>query len=366
MLRLQMCKMLQHALLMVPNPVSVPCGKLRSRCPVNDKLETTVEVDEAKQRRFVFVLLDNFTLLCFSAAIESLRIANRMSGQQLYSWSIMAEDGDVVRCSAGTAFHPDSDLLETGRDDTILICGGIDVARATTKRLIGWLRREARRGPVIGGLCTAGFTLAKAGLLDGKKATIHWENQDSFVEEFEDVTLTKSVFVVDGNRITTAGGTSSIDLMLKLIADDHGEPLAGAVADQLIYSSIRTDQDTQRLSVPTRIGVRHPKLSTVIQIMENNIEEPISPSILAKDVSMSTRQLERLFRRYLNRSPKRYYMELRLQKARNLLMQTDMSVINVALACGFASPSHFSKCYRAHYNTTPYRERGAQAARLSV
>ena len=333
---------------------------------MNDKLETTVEVDEAKQRRFVFVLLDNFTLLCFSAAIESLRIANRMSGQQLYSWSIMAEDGDVVRCSAGTAFHPDSDLLETGRDDTILICGGIDVARATTKRLIGWLRREARRGPVIGGLCTAGFTLAKAGLLDGKKATIHWENQDSFVEEFEDVTLTKSVFVVDGNRITTAGGTSSIDLMLKLIADDHGEPLAGAVADQLIYSSIRTDQDTQRLSVPTRIGVRHPKLSTVIQIMENNIEEPISPSILAKDVSMSTRQLERLFRRYLNRSPKRYYMELRLQKARNLLMQTDMSVINVALACGFASPSHFSKCYRAHYNTTPYRERGAQAARLSV
>ncbi len=333
---------------------------------MNDKLETTVEVDEAKQRRFVFVLLDNFTLLCFSAAIESLRIANRMSGQQLYSWSIMAEDGDVVRCSAGTAFHPDSDLLETGRDDTILICGGIDVARATTKRVIGWLRREARRGPVIGGLCTAGFTLAKAGLLDGKKATIHWENQDSFVEEFEDVTLTKSVFVVDGNRITTAGGTSSIDLMLKLIADDHGEPLAGAVADQLIYSSIRTDQDTQRLSVPTRIGVRHPKLSTVIQIMENNIEEPISPSILAKDVSMSTRQLERLFRRYLNRSPKRYYMELRLQKARNLLMQTDMSVINVALACGFASPSHFSKCYRAHYNTTPYRERGAQAARLSV
>ncbi len=333
---------------------------------MDDKLETTVEVGTAKQRRFVFVLLDNFTLLCFSAAIESLRIANRMSGQQLYTWTIMAEGGGVVRCSAGTAFQPDSDLAETGRDDTILVCGGIDVASASTKRLVGWLRREARRGPIIGGLCTAGYTLAKAGLLDGKKATIHWENQDSFVEEFEEVTLTKSVFVVDGQRITTAGGTSSIDLMLKLIADDHGETLAGAVADQLIYSSIRTDQDTQRLSVPTRIGVRHPKLSTVIQMMETNIEEPISPSLLAKDVSMSTRQLERLFRRYLNRSPKRYYMELRLQKARNLLMQTDMSVINVALACGFASPSHFSKCYRSHYNTTPYRERGAQAARLSV
>ena len=180
------------------------------------------------------------------------------------------------------------------------------------------------------------------------------------------MTLTKSIFVVDGGRLTTAGGTSSIDLMLKIVADEHGEDLANLVADQLIYSAIRTDQDTQRLSVPTRIGVRHPRLSQVIQMMEANIEEPISPAVLARDVGMSTRQLERLFRRYLDRSPKRYYMELRLQKARNLLMQTDMSVINVALACGFASPSHFSKCYRAQYDTTPYRERGTQSARLSV
>lgn len=195
--------------------------------------------------------------------------------------------------------------------------------------------------------------------MDGKRATIHWENQDSFLEEFDEVELTKAVFTLDGNRFTTAGGTASLDLMLKLIADQHDETLANAVADQMIYSAIRTDQDVQRLSVPTRIGVRHPKLAEVIHRMEAHIEEPISPATLARDVGMSTRQLERLFRRYLNRSPKRYYMELRLQKARNLLMQTDMSVINVALACGFTSPSHFSKCYRAHYETTPYRERGS-------
>jgi transcriptional regulator GlxA family with amidase domain len=263
-------------------------------------------------------------------------------------------------------FNVQDDLCELERDDTIMLCGGEDVQRATTKRTLNWIRREARRGATIAGLCTAGYTMARAGLLDGKKATIHWENQDSFIEEFDEVELTKSVFVVDGNRITTAGGTASIDLMLKMIADDHGEELANAVADILIYSSIRTDQDTQRLSIPTRIGVRHPKLSKVIQIMETNIEEPISPAVLAKDVGMSTRQLERLFRRYLSRSPKRYYMELRLQKARNLLMQTDMTVINVALACGFASPSHFSKCYRSHYDTTPYRERGTHATRLSI
>ena len=319
-----------------------------------------------KPRRFVFVLMDQFTMLCFASAIESLRIANRTAGKKLYSWSIIGEGGANATCSNGCTFHLDSDFVELERDDTIMLCGGIGIQQATTKKVLNWTRREARRGVIIGGLCTAGYTMAKAGLLDGRKATIHWENQDSFTEEFEEVTLTKSVFVVDGNRITTAGGTASIDLMLKLIADDHGEELASAVADILIYSSIRTDQDTQRLSIPTRIGVRHPKLSRVIQIMETSIEEPISPATLAKDVGMSTRQLERLFRRYLSRSPKRYYMELRLQKARNLLMQTDMTVINVALACGFASPSHFSKCYRSHYDTTPYRERGAHASRLSV
>ncbi|MBO9477129.1 GlxA family transcriptional regulator [Shimia sp. R11_0] len=313
-------------------------------------------------RRFVFVLLENFTMLSFASAIDCLRLANRRLGREHYTWILCGEDTETVTCSTQTTIKLDVGLEELKRDDTIVLCGGLEIQKATTKRLLNWLRREARRGPPIVGLCTAAYTMAKAGLMDGKRATIHWENQDSFAEEFDEVELSKAVFTIDGNRMTTAGGTSSIDLFLKLIAQDLGEDIANWVADQQIYNSIRTDQDTQRLSVPTRIGVRHPKLSMVIQMMEANIEEPISPSLLAKDVGMSTRQLERLFRRYLNRSPKRYYMELRLQKARNLLMQTDMSVINVALACGFASPSHFSKCYRAHYETTPYRERGSQSA----
>ena len=322
-------------------------------------------------RRFVFLLLDQFTMLSFAGAIEPLRIANRVIGQPAYAWALAGEGGGTATCSNGSSFQLDMGLDDIERDDVLLVCGGIDVQKASTKGVLNWLRREARRGATIGGLCTGAYAMARAGLLDGRKATIHWENQDGFLEEFEDVNLTKSVFVMDGNRWTTAGGTSSLDLMLKVVASDHGEDVANTVADQLIYSTPRTDQDTQRLSIPTRIGVRHPKLSQVIQMMEGNIEDPMSPADLAEDVGMSTRQLERLFRRYLNRSPKRYYMELRLQKARNLLMQTEMSVINVALACGFASPSHFSKCYRSHYNTTPYRERGTNAgpgigARLSI
>ncbi|MDR9483336.1 MAG: GlxA family transcriptional regulator, partial [Salibaculum sp.] len=327
-----------------------------------DRKQTiNVKTEGEAPRRFVFLLLENFTLLSFAAAVDCLRIANLMAGRELYTWALAGDGSETVNSAGGVSFNLDMDLEDLRRDDHLLVCGGRDVQSATTKRVVSWLRREARRGIVIGGLCTAAHTLARAGLLDDKRATIHWENQDGFAEDFPDVNLTKSVFVKDGNRWTTAGGTSSIDLMLQVIADQYGEDLASSVADQQIYSAIRTDQDTQRLSIPTRIGVRHPKLSRVIQMMEQNIEEPISPALLAKEVGMSTRQLERLFRRYLNRSPKRYYMELRLQKARNLLMQTDMSVINVALACGFASPSHFSKCYRSHYNTTPYRERGAHA-----
>ncbi|MEZ5723327.1 MAG: GlxA family transcriptional regulator [Paracoccaceae bacterium] len=318
---------------------------------------------DTSPRRFVFVLVENFTLLSFAGAVDSLRLTNRQLGREACSWLLVGENGRAVRCSAGIEVSLDGGLGEMRHTDTVIVCGGEDVAAQTSKTLLSWLRREARRGAAMGAFCTGAHVLAEAGLLDGKRATIHWENHDGFTEAFENVELSRAVYVIDGNRMTTAGGTASIDLMLALIAREFGTDIASAVADQQIYTTIRTERDSQRLSVPTRIGVRHPKLAQVIQAMEANIEDPVSPAKLAAAVGLSTRQLERLFRRYLNRSPKRYYMELRLQKARNLLMQTDMSVINVGLACGFTSPSHFSKCYRAHYETTPYRERGTQAGR---
>ncbi len=311
-------------------------------------------------RQFVFLLLERFSMLAFASAIEPLRLANRAAGRKLYEWTLIGESGETVECSNRTRCALDAGLVEVEHDSIVMVCGGIDVGRATTPAVVNWLRRQARHGAAMGGICTGAHTLARAGLLNGREATIHWENHDGFAEDFTEVMLNKTVFVIDGNRMTSAGGTASLDMMLTLIADHHGKDLANNVADQLIYSAIRTHRDTQRLSIPTRIGVRHPKLGRVIEIMESHIEDPVSPGDLASEVGMSTRQLERLFRRYLNRSPKRYYMELRLARARNLLMQTDMSVINVALASGFTSPSHFSKCYRAHYNTTPYRERGAQ------
>ncbi|SCX98393.1 GlxA family transcriptional regulator [Paracoccus tibetensis] len=318
-----------------------------------------------KPRRFTFLLLDRFTMLPFTAAIEPLRLANRAAGKPLYEWRLVGPRGDMATCSNGSRVLVDGGLdgdAVAGRDEVVIVCGGTEIAREATRPVLSWLRRQARGGGSMGAVCTGAWILAEAGLLEGRKSTIHWENHDGFAEAFPEVDLYRSVFVHDGNRLTAAGGTSSIDLMLHLIAESHGDALAADVADQMLHTAIRTDQDSQRLSIPMRIGVRHPRLAAVIARMEANLEDPISPAQLAQDAGMSTRQLERLFRRYLNRSPKRYYMETRLARARNLLMQTEMSIIEVALASGFSSPSHFSKCYRAQYGSTPYRERGTATA----
>ncbi len=318
-------------------------------------------LENKDSKNFIFILLDSFSLIAFSSAIEALRLANRMSGKILYEWTVTSStDSREVICSNGSIIRVQNALSEVRRDDTIVLCGGTNIRDNTSNALLNWLRKEARKGISIGGLCTATYSLAKAGLLTERKCTIHWENREAFIEEFPNIELGNHVFTIDKNRFCSAGGTASIDLMLCLISNDHGTQLSNLVADQMIYSSIRTARDEQRLSIPTRIGVRNPKLAKVIETMEKNLEDPISPACLATDAGMSTRQLERLFKRYLSRSPKKYYMELRLQKARSLLLQTNMSVINVALACGFTSPSHFSKCYRAHFLTTPYKERGSK------
>ena len=322
-----------------------------------------------KPRRFTFLLLNRFTMTPFAAAIEPLRLANRASGTTLFEWRLIGPQEQAAACSNGARVLLEGGL-ETeatgGRNEVVIVCGGTEIAREATKPVLNWLRKQARGGAVMGAVCTGAWVLAEAGLLDGRRATIHWENHDGFAEAFPEVHLQRSVFIHDANRLTAAGGTSSIDMMLHLIAEEHGDPLAAEVADQLLHTSIRTDQDRQRLSIPTRIGVRHPRLAAVIARMEGNLEDPISPARLAADAGMSARQLERLFRRYLNRSPKRYYMETRLARARNLLMQTEMSIIEVALASGFSSPSHFSKCYRAQYGCTPYRERGTGAGSMGA
>ena len=316
--------------------------------------------DKAKElpQTVALILIPEFTMMPVTSVIEPLRLANRLSEKTLYRWTLHSMDGQPVAASSNILTMAHGDLETIAPDATIIVCAGLSVQQHTDKRLLAWLRKTARRGAVIGAVCTGAHILAEAGLLDGYRCTIHWENLPGFSEAFPEINATGGLFEIDEDRFTSAGGTTAIDMMLTMIASQHGPDLASAVAESILHSPIRHHSENQRMSLPARIGARHPKLVSIIEKMEENLEDPLSPSLLAKQADLSTRQLERLFRRYLDRSPKRYYLELRLKKARSLLLQTDLSVINVAMACGFSSPSHFSKCYRAFYGRTPYRERG--------
>jgi transcriptional regulator GlxA family with amidase domain len=312
-------------------------------------------------QRIGLILVPNFSMIAFTAAVETLRLANRTSGRSLYQWNLFSVDGGPVRASNGIELHPEGSLDAASRFDTVVVCSGTEVRRFQDKSLISWLRRMARGSADIGALCTGSHILARAGLLDGYRCTIHWENLAGFIEEFPDIDVSGELFEIDRNRLTCSGGTAAIDLMLNVIARQHGHELAAGVADQFLHERIRDHHDHQRMSLPARLGVRHPKLLQVIEMMEQHLEEPLTRISLAESAGLSTRQLERLFRKYLNRSPARYYLELRLNKARLLLQQTNMSIIDVALACGFVSASHFSKCYRDFFGRTPRKERGLPA-----
>jgi transcriptional regulator GlxA family with amidase domain len=308
-------------------------------------------------QRIGFFLVPQFSMIAFTAAVEPLRLANRLSDKALYKWILISADGEPVQASNGIELKPGCSIADADDVEVIMVCSGLDVHTFKDRAVLSWLRRRDRQGADIGAICTGAHVLAVAGLLDGYRSTIHWENLPSFAESFPDVDVSSELFEIDRKRFTCSGGTAALDMMLNVIAMQHGHELAAAVADQFIHERIRDRHDHQRISLPARLGVRHPKLLSVIELMEQNLEEPLSRADLASTAGLSTRQLERLFRKYLGRSPARYYLELRLNKARLLLLQTNMSVIDVALACGFVSASHFSKCYRDFFGRTPRRER---------
>jgi transcriptional regulator GlxA family with amidase domain len=308
---------------------------------------------------FGFLMVPEFSMIAFTSAIEPLRLANRASGRTLYTWRIFSPDGAPVCASNGVAIAVDGAYADVGPMPAVLICSGVDVQRHDHRELIAKLRTLAFYGVSIGAVCTGTYVLARAGLLDGRKCTIHWENHDAFREEFADIEVTQELFEIDRNRFTCAGGTAAIDMMLSMIAKQKGQEIAAMVTDQLIHHRIRDANERQRMELRARLGVAHPKLLAVVSAMEASLETPLSCSDLADDVGLSTRQLERLFRKYIGEAPTKYYLGLRLNRARYLLRQTSMPILTIGLACGFVSASHFSKCYSEHFGRTPSQERRA-------
>ena len=317
-----------------------------------------------KKRNIVFFLVPNFTLLPFAGAIETLRIANRMLGYDAYEWRLCSVDGAKVSSSSGISIEVDSSLADErrflsgeSRPNMAIVCSGVFVEEFNNKSVNAWLREAYNRNVAVGSLCTGAHILAQAGLLNGKRCAIHWENLPGFAEAFPQAEVYADLYEVDSNLYTCAGGTASLDMMLNLIGQDFGEGLVNRVCEQHLTDRVRSASDRQRLPLRARLGVQNNKVLQIIELMESSLAEPLSLLDIADKVDLSRRQIERLFRQEMGRSPARYYLEIRLDRARHLLVQSSMPVVEVAVACGFVSASHFSKCYREFYNRSPQQER---------
>lgn len=332
-------------------------SSVNSRSISNKSAPPAATALNMRRCRYAFLTVPNYSLIAVSNALEPLRMANRLVGCDVYEWSVVSMDGQPVASSSGLHLAPTVSLERLGPVDILFVCGGINIREAVSPGLLAALRRLADRGVPLGGLCTGGYALARAGLLDHCRATIHWENLSALREEFPRVRISDQLFTIDRNRFTCSGGTAPLDLMLNLIEARLGARISQRVSEQFILERVRTDHDRQYVPLRARVGVSHRGLLKVAQLMEENIEKPLSLEQIAKATGLSRRQIERLFKRDLNCVPKRYYLEMRLRRARELLLQTAMPIMDITTACGFQSPPHFSKCYRSQYGYPPSAER---------
>lgn len=283
-------------------------------------------------------------------------MANLLSQKELYRWRLMASDGGSQTSSNGLVTLVDSDLCQLRSGAELYVVSGLEAERHCNKDLISYLRQQSRHGVEIGAVCSGAYVLAKAGLLLRKTCAVHWEYYPVFREAFPDIELTHDAFFSRSRPYTASGGTSGAELMLNLVAQTHGAEFSQRIADQLVFPLVRTEGDVQRMPNHIRYGTRNRIFLGAMDQMLSNIEEPVAISHIAEQLGVSVRQIERVFRTCVGESPKRLYKKLRLERARNLLVTTDMSVIQVSLATGFSSASHFSRLYRAEFGVTPYHD----------
>jgi transcriptional regulator GlxA family with amidase domain len=311
---------------------------------------------------FGFLLLPRYTMMSLVSAVEPLRMANELSGRELYRWLLLTESGDSVPASDGILCVADAAIADHPALDTLVVAGGQDISHSFSPGLLRWLRGLDQKGVQLGGICTGAFVLASAGLLKGRECSIHWDCMATLQESCADVACNSNLFTVEEDRVTASGGTAPLDMMLNIISRDHGINVANGISEMFVLDRVRDQSDNQRVPLKHSLGVAPAKLVEATALMEANIEEPIALEELASLLSISRRQLERLFKKNLDCSPSRFYLKLRLKRARQLLKQTSLTVIEIASICGFVSTPHFSKCYRTHMGITPREERlGARA-----
>ena len=309
-------------------------------------------------RSIGFLLVPGFALMSYAGAVEPLRAANQLTGKTLYRWWNAAPADKPALASNGAAVVPDFTFgADVGSLDLLLVCAGGNPSTFNDRRTFAWLKKLASRGITLGGVSGGPVILAKAGLLSGRRCTAHWEHVPAMQEAFPDVKLTRSLFELDGDRITCSGGVAGLDMMVALIKRDHGYELAAAVSDWLLHTHIREGGKPQRMDLRFRLGVGDAKLLKALKLMETHIERPISRPRLAELAGVSLRQLERTFQAELGRGVHEHYLALRLSRSLQLLRETSLSILEVALATGFASASQFSRAFRRNFASAPRETR---------
>jgi transcriptional regulator GlxA family with amidase domain len=310
-----------------------------------------------KPIRFCFLILPGFSLMALSAASEPLRAANRLAARSLYEWYLISPSGEPVSSSSGFRLQPDGGLDLGVQFDAIVVVASLNVADYHETAVFRWMRQQEHRGCDIGAVSTASLLLARAGLLNGYRFTVHWEIAQDLMEEFPDLKPSRTLFVIDRKRFTCGGGIAGLDMMLALIARQFGSSLASGVAEQFLHTRIRSAEDTQRTDIVGRYGTTNPALVTALTLMENCIGQPMPISLIAARSGVTERHLERLFVNHVQATPARFYLDLRLREAKRLLSETDTSLTDVALRCGFTSLSHFGRSFRQSFQQTPRQVR---------
>jgi transcriptional regulator GlxA family with amidase domain len=299
------------------------------------------------------LLVSGFALMSYACVVEPLRAANLLAGRDLYRWIHISPGEKTVTASCGATVPCPARVGDCESLDLLLVVAGGDPATFRDQSTFAWLRRLAVGGTRIGGVSGGPFIVARTGIMDGTQMTVHWQHAQAVREAHPNVLLARSLFTVDRNRLTCAGGTAPLDMMHALIAERHGAELARRVSDWFLHTDVRPAQGAQRASLIERYNVHDPQLIAALQLMERHPSVPLRRSETARRIGISTRQLDRLFAAKLKRSYQTHYRRIRLERSRELLRQSPATITDIAVACGFSSASHFTRAYRESFGVTP-------------
>lgn len=317
---------------------------------------------EQATTEFVVLVLPGFSQLCLSSLIDPLRLANSLSGRSLFNWRLVSLDGKSVECASGLSIEVSANFFDKVLDlrAHLMICAGEGVEGQGTPRLRAVLRRCARARVPIYALGTATWLLADAGMLGDARCTIHWGRMAALSETFAGLAIDDALFVRHGQIVTCAGGFAAFDLAIDLIQERCDAQLLRRICQHLTADRWRDGTSCQSVPPGLRNSATGKKLLPIIQLMEEYLEDPLPLEVISQRVALSRRQIERLFERHLSTTPWRHYLALRLTKARQLIELTDMAIMDVAVACGFISSSHFTKTFRDHFRSLPSELRERQ------